>query len=68
MPLLVGFTLVASVVWVAENVGTYTKAWLYPTQATTWEMVGISKLGAWFLLMIISFIMIELMNYLRTRR
>ncbi|HRC28201.1 MAG TPA: DUF817 domain-containing protein [Candidatus Saccharimonas sp.] len=68
MPLLVGFTLIASVIWVAENVGTYTKAWLYPTQATTWEMVGISKLGAWFLLMIISFIMIELMNYLRTRR
>jgi uncharacterized membrane protein YoaT (DUF817 family) len=68
MPVLLGFALIALVIWLAENAGTYTKTWLYPTQVAEWHMVSVDKLGAWFLLMIISFIMIELMNYWRTRR
>ncbi len=62
MPLIVGFGLIACVIWLAENVGTYTKVWLYPNQIETWELVGLGKIGSWFLLMIISFIMIELMR------
>lgn len=62
MPLIVGFALIAFVVWFAENVGTFSKAWLYPSQYTSWHLVGLEKWGSWFLLMIISFIMIDILR------
>jgi len=67
MPLLVGFALIALVIWVAENIGTITNVWLYPNQVHTWQVVGFEKIGSWLLLMVISFIMIDLLHYLRTR-
>ncbi len=63
MPLLVGFGLIATVIWLAENIGTLTNAWLYPSQVAQWHLVSIHKIGSWFLLMIISFILVELMRY-----
>jgi uncharacterized membrane protein YoaT (DUF817 family) len=59
MPLLLGFVLVATFIWIAENVGTFTSAWRYPAQHHGWTMVPLSKLGAWFLLMIISYVMVS---------
>jgi uncharacterized membrane protein YoaT (DUF817 family) len=32
MPLLLGLGLVSLFIWLAENIGTYTKTWLYPSQ------------------------------------
>ncbi|GLQ90449.1 DUF817 domain-containing protein [Dyella flagellata] len=58
MPLLLGFVLVALFIWFAENIGTFTAAWRYPIQHHGWRMVPLSKLGAWFLLMIISYVMV----------
>ena len=58
MPLLVGFFLVAIFIWFAENLGTFARAWSYPGQETGWEMVSLSKLGSWYLLMIISFVLV----------
>ena len=68
MPLVVAFGLIALVIWLAENVATYTKVWLYSNQSASWHMVGIEKIGSWLLLMIISFIMIELLNRWRQRQ
>jgi len=62
MPLLLGFFLVSLFIWFAENIGTITGAWLYPHQAKGWSMVPFTKLGAWFLLMIISYVMIAALN------
>jgi uncharacterized membrane protein YoaT (DUF817 family) len=59
MPLLLGFVLVAAFIWLAENIGTFTSAWRYPAQHHGWTMVPLSKLGAWFLLMIISYVMVS---------
>lgn len=59
MPLLLGFLLVAMFIWLAENIGTFTAAWRYPAQHHGWQMVPLSKLGAWFLLMIISYVMVS---------
>ncbi|MBB6242800.1 DUF817 domain-containing protein [Rhodanobacter sp. MP1X3] len=59
MPLLLGFVLVATFIWIAENIGTFTAAWRYPVQHHGWTMVPLSKLGAWFLLMIISYVMVS---------
>lgn len=62
MPLLVGFLLVALFIWLAENIATYSRAWLYPGQLDGWTPVSISKLGAWYLLMIISFVLVTLVH------
>lgn len=62
MPLLVGFALVSLFIWFAENIGTYAQAWVYPSQKDAWEMVSLSKLSAWFLLMNISFVLITLVE------
>jgi len=62
MPLLLGFVLVALFIWFAENIGTFANAWRYPSQAHAWQLVSIAKLGSWFLLMIISYVMVSLVN------
>lgn len=54
MPLLAAFVGVAFVIWLAENVGTASGTWLYPSQLHGWHPVPISKMGSWFLLMMIS--------------
>lgn len=65
MPLLLGWFLVALFIWFAENIGTFANAWSYPNQRNGWEMVSPAKLGAWYLLMIISFVMVSLVQHPR---
>lgn len=62
MPLLAGFLLVALFIWFAENIGTFTAAWMYPHQRAGWSLVSMGKLGAWFLLMIISYTLVAALN------
>jgi uncharacterized membrane protein YoaT (DUF817 family) len=62
MPLLLGFGLVALFIWLAENIGTFTAAWVYPHQRQAWELVSLGKLGAWFLLMIISYVLVAMVS------
>lgn len=62
MPLLAGFFLVALFIWFAENLGTLGRAWAYPGQEAGWEMVSLAKLGSWFLLMIISVVLVSLVH------
>ncbi len=59
MPLLVGWALVALFIWFAENIGTYSNAWLYPQQRAGWSMVSPAKFGSWYLLMILSFVLVS---------
>lgn len=58
MPLLLGLVLVALFIWFAENIGTFARAWSYPGQDVSWHMVSLAKLGSWYLLMIISFVLV----------
>lgn len=62
MPLIIGFFLIAIFIWVAENIGTWSRAWLYPGQENGWHMVSFAKLGSWYLLMIISFVLVTLVH------
>jgi uncharacterized membrane protein YoaT (DUF817 family) len=62
MPLLLGFLLVALFIWFAENIGTWSRAWIYPGQEAAWTPVSIQKLGAWYLLMIISFVLVTVIH------
>ena len=65
MPLLVGFGLVALFIWFAENIATFANAWNYPGQEGGWEMVSFAKYGSWYLLMLISFVLVELVQPVR---
>lgn len=62
MPALLGFLLVALFIWLAENLGTWARAWVYPGQEAGWTPVSLAKLGSWFLLMIISVVLVSLVQ------
>ena len=62
MPFLLGFFLVAVFIWFAENLGTLARAWVYPGQEDGWHPVGLAKLGSWFLLMMISIVLVSLVH------
>ena len=58
MPLLLGWFLVALFIWLAENIATFANAWAYPDQQAGWQPVSLAKLGSWYLLMFISFVLV----------
>jgi uncharacterized membrane protein YoaT (DUF817 family) len=62
MPLLLACFLNALFVWIAENLGTVTRTWLYPHQMAGWSAVSLSKLGSWFLLLMISYALVATIN------
>ncbi len=62
MPLLLGLVLVTAFIWIAENVGTFTRTWLYPNQRSVWSLVSAGKFGSWFLLLIISYTLVALIK------
>lgn len=62
VPILAFFALAAFLIYIAENIGSVSGTWLYPNQHEGWRMVPIGKLGAWFLLMTISFTLVRLVN------
>lgn len=65
MPLSVWFILIAFFVWVAENIGTYYGAWQYPSQIHVWEIVSFHKITSWFLMVIISFIIVAYLKHIK---
>jgi uncharacterized membrane protein YoaT (DUF817 family) len=62
LPMLVGFALVALFIWFAENIGTFSHAWIDPSQHNGWILVSPAKMGSWFLLMIISFVLVSIVR------
>jgi uncharacterized membrane protein YoaT (DUF817 family) len=65
MPLIIGLFLVALFIWFAENIGTFAHAWTYPSQDDGWHMVSFAKLGSWYLLMLISFVLVATVQHKR---
>lgn len=62
MPMLLGLILVSLFIWFAENAGTFANAWTYPSQSQGWRMVPFEKLGAWYLLMILSLVLVTIVR------
>ncbi len=62
MPLLFGWLLVAVFIWLAENIATFVNIWVYPSQAAGWNMVPLAKLSSWYLLMLLSFVLVSLVH------
>ncbi|MCO6185544.1 DUF817 domain-containing protein [Rhizobium sp. L1K21] len=59
LPLAVTAFLTAIFMWLAENVGTYTGTWLYPS-SDGFRLVSFSKFGSWYLLLYVSFVLVTL--------
>ncbi|MBP2559506.1 uncharacterized membrane protein YoaT (DUF817 family) [Neorhizobium galegae] len=59
MPLVFAAFLSSAFLWLAENIGTLTGTWIYPTQET-WHVVSFGKLGSWYLLLYVSFVLVTL--------
>src|SRR5690606_3363822 len=58
LPILLPFAGVAAVIWIAGDGGTGAGACSYPDQVHGWEPVSIAKVGSWFLLMIVSVVLV----------
>ncbi|WHY17224.1 DUF817 domain-containing protein [Paenibacillus sp. G2S3] len=68
MHLSVAFLLVGFFIWLAENIATFFGAWKYPDQEQTWQLVSFSKISSWFLLVIISVIIVAQLKYVKANR
>jgi uncharacterized membrane protein YoaT (DUF817 family) len=68
MPLLFGWFLVALFIWFAENIATFANIWVYPNQSTSWQLVPIAKLSSWYLLMLLSFVLISIINEMKLKK
>ncbi|GAB5449199.1 DUF817 domain-containing protein [Gymnodinialimonas sp.] len=55
----VGAFLSAWLLWIAENVGTFTRTWSYEVQGDT-GLVDIGKFGSWYLLLFVAFVTVTL--------
>lgn len=62
MPMVLSFALIAFFIWLAENIGTALGAWRYPHQGTSWSMVRMQLMSSWFLLVIVSVIIVALLK------
>ncbi|MCK6460990.1 MAG: DUF817 domain-containing protein [Planctomycetes bacterium] len=68
MPILVSFGLIAFFIWLAENIGTFLSAWRYPSQHHGWRPVYLQKLTSWYLLVIVSLLIVVELKRAKLRR
>lgn len=68
MPLTVAFVIVGFFIWLAENIATFFNAWKYPDQHQTWKLVSLSKFSSWFLMVIISVIIVAQLKHIKASR
>lgn len=58
MPIVVSFFLIGFFIWIAENIATFFGAWSYPNQEVSWSIVHFGKISSWFLLVVISIMIV----------
>lgn len=65
LSLNLSFILIAFFIWIAENISTYLGAWKYPDQIHAWNVVSTNKITSWFLMVIISFIIVAYLKHFK---
>jgi uncharacterized membrane protein YoaT (DUF817 family) len=58
MPLVFSFLLIGFFIWLGENIATFLGAWKYASQHEGWKMVSIGKISSWFLLVVLSIVIV----------
>ena len=67
MPVVLSFLLIGFFIWVAENIATFGGAWAYPHQQLQWRPVSFWKVHSWSLLVILSFVIVVNLKYLKAK-
>lgn len=65
MPMALSFVLIGLFIWIAENISTMLGAWTYPNQQKAWTLVHVSKISSWFLLIVISVIIVAQLKHVK---
>lgn len=68
MRLILSFFLIGGFIWIAENISTFFGAWQYPNQKFGWEMVHLGKFSSWFLLIIITVVIVANLKHKPEKR
>ncbi|MDM5314530.1 DUF817 domain-containing protein [Fictibacillus sp. b24] len=68
MPIILSFLLIGFFIWIAENITTFLGAWQYPNQQTSWSLVHLGKISSWFLLVIISIIIVAQLKRIKSHQ
>lgn len=58
VPMLIVLAILAFLIWMAENISTFYNIWLYPTQIQSWHIVSWGKIGSWYLLLMLSLVLV----------
>ena len=67
LPMVAGLLGLGFAIWIAENIGTRCGAWRYPYQEHGWQFVDFSKLTSWFLLVMITFLIVAELKRIPTK-
>ncbi|MFG6497310.1 DUF817 domain-containing protein [Fictibacillus sp. UD] len=68
MPIILSFLLIGFFIWIAENITTFLGAWQYPNQQASWSLVHLGKISSWFLLVIISIIIVAQLKRIKSHQ
>ncbi|MEB3766202.1 DUF817 family protein [Acinetobacter sp. MD2] len=58
IPMLLLLVFLAFLIWIAENISTFYDIWVYPNQEHGWQVVWWGKIGSWYLLLLLSLVLI----------
>ncbi|MBC1395215.1 DUF817 domain-containing protein [Listeria welshimeri] len=67
MPLSLSFLCIAFFIYLAENIASFYGAWAYPDQLVAWRPVHVSKITSWYLLVIISIIIVAQLKFIKQK-
>jgi uncharacterized membrane protein YoaT (DUF817 family) len=66
-PMVLSFLLIGFFIWVGENIATYFGAWKYTSQHEGWKMVSLGKISSWFLLCVLSIVIVVQLKFIKSR-
>ncbi len=65
MPLVLSFLLIGFFIWIGENLATLFGAWKYASQHEGWRMVSTGKISSWFLLVVLSVVIVVQLKFIK---
>jgi uncharacterized membrane protein YoaT (DUF817 family) len=66
IPMVLSFLLIGFFIWIGENIATFFGAWKYATQHEGWKMVSIGKISSWFLLVVLSIVIVVQLKFIKS--
>jgi uncharacterized membrane protein YoaT (DUF817 family) len=64
-PMVLSFLLIGFFIWIGENIATFFGAWKYASQHEGWKMVSLGKISSWFLLCVLSIVMVVQLKFIK---